>query len=146
VRHTRVAALALEARRCRSRRWRRSVWLEERSDGRVSGEEKMDWTSSRGCDRDKDRAVRCGACRVTQNQGRSGPDSTTVTVAAAVRVAHGRKALAWSKTDPGSMSVTLGWSQFGAHSFFQLLKNCSNFIIQICCLAELQKCLKFASC
>jgi hypothetical protein len=34
------------------------VWLEERSDDRVSGEEKMDWTSSRGCGRDKDRAVR----------------------------------------------------------------------------------------
>jgi hypothetical protein len=34
------------------------VWLEEQSDGRASGEEKMDWTSSRGCDRDKGRAVR----------------------------------------------------------------------------------------
>jgi hypothetical protein len=56
--HMRVAAPALEARRCRSRRWRRSVWLEEQSDGRASGEEKMDWTSSRGCGRDKDRAVR----------------------------------------------------------------------------------------
>jgi hypothetical protein len=33
------------------------VWLEEQSDSRVSGEEKMDWTSFKGCDRDKDRAV-----------------------------------------------------------------------------------------
>jgi hypothetical protein len=31
-----------------------------------------------------------------------------------------------SKTDPGLVTVALGRAQFGAQSFFQLFKNCSN--------------------
>jgi hypothetical protein len=44
TRHTRVTAPVLEARRCHSHQWRRSMQLEEQSDDRVSGEEQMDWT------------------------------------------------------------------------------------------------------
>jgi hypothetical protein len=70
TRHTRVAAPVLEARRCRSHQWRRSVQLEEQSDDRVIREEQMDWTSFR--DATGIRSGRCGACGVMQNQGRPG--------------------------------------------------------------------------
>jgi hypothetical protein len=32
------------------------------------------------------------------------------------------------------------------HNFLQLFKNCPNFVIQICCIAEIQNCPKFATC
>jgi hypothetical protein len=52
------------------------------------------------------------------------------TTAAAVQVARSWKALAQSKTDPGSVTVALGQAQFGVQCFSQLFKNCSNFVIQ----------------
>jgi hypothetical protein len=62
-------------------------------------------------------------------------------VPAAVQIGDAR-----SETDPGSVTVALDKAQFGAHSFFQLFKLCSNFVIQICCLPEFQKCAKFVRC
>jgi hypothetical protein len=67
-------------------------------------------------------------------------------MAVAVRAVLVGKALAQSKTYPGSVTVALGLAQFIAQSFFQLFKNCSNFVIQNCCIAEIQKCAKFACC
>jgi hypothetical protein len=94
----------------------------------------MDWSSSR--DATGIRSARCGACGVTQNQGRSRTDRTVVTTAAAVRAAHDRKALAWSKTDPGSGSVLSHWAGPKSHSRidFPIFKLPPNFEIQICCL------------
>jgi hypothetical protein len=66
---------------------------------------------------------------VPQNQGQP---ETNSAAAVAVQAAHGWKSL-------GSVSIALGRAQFGAQSFFQLFKNCSNFAIQICCHSEIQK-------
>jgi hypothetical protein len=70
-----------------------------------------------------------------------GSQKTAAQAVAMVRIGTAR-----SETDPGSVIVALGRAQFGAQSFFQLFKNCSNFVIQICCLPEFPKCPKFASC
>jgi hypothetical protein len=41
-------------------------------------------------------------------------------------------------------TVALGWVQTPFEFFFQLLKNRSNFVIQIACFPEFQKCSNFA--
>jgi hypothetical protein len=75
----------------------------------------------------KDDARGRGKPRCGQNPWAVCDSPKTVTqLATAVRTGAAR-----SKTDPGSMTVALGRAQFGAQSFFQLFKNCSNFVIQI---------------